>query len=100
RRRRSDPQGEHRRDRTRPPGQGTRQEVTSGRGSRFGAILVFALRRLEAQRLDLAALVRAAGRADAVRALRRPTLGARVDARRLEGVRGAPLVATGLRGFP
>ncbi len=36
-----------------------------------------ALRSLEAERLDLAALVRAAGRADAVRALRRPALRAR-----------------------
>ena len=58
------------------------------------------LRSLEAERLDFAALVRAAGRADAVRALRRPALRAHVDARRLDGVRGAALVATGLRGFP
>ena len=36
----------------------------------------------------------------AVRALRRPTLGARVDARRLDRMRGTALVATGLRGFP
>src|SRR3954452_13236430 len=55
---------------------------------------------LEAQRLDLAAPVGAAGRADAVRALRRPALRARVDARRLDRVRGAALVATGLGGFP
>src|SRR3954452_23838712 len=58
------------------------------------------LRSLEAERLAFAALVRAASRADAVCALRRSALRAHVDARRLDRVRGAALVATGLGGFP
>src|SRR5690349_15378097 len=72
-----------------PPSASTATRVMAGR-----------LRSLEAERLDLAALVRAAGRADAVRALRRPALRADIDARRLDRMRGAALVATGLRGFP
>ncbi len=58
------------------------------------------LRDVEAERFDFAALVGAARRADAVRALRRPALRARVDARSLELVRGTPLVAARLRCFP
>ena len=54
---------------------------------------------LEAERLDLAALVRAAGRADAMRPLGRAALRARVDARRLELVLRATLVAAGFGGF-
>ena len=47
------------------------------------AMRVTALRGVEAERLDLAALVRAAGRADVVRPLRLPALRADVHARRL-----------------
>ena len=54
----------------------------------------------EAERLDLAALVGAAGRADAVSELRRAALRAGVHPRRLERVRRPALVAPGLRGFP
>src|SRR5215467_5940432 len=54
----------------------------------------------EAERLDLAALVRAAGRADAVRLLRRTALRAGREARRLDRVRGAALVATRLGCLP
>ena len=57
------------------------------------------LRDVEAERFDFAALVGAAGRADTVRALRRPALRARVDARSLELVRGAALIAARLRRF-
>src|SRR3954452_794073 len=57
------------------------------------------LGRVEPQRVDLAALVAAAGRADVVRPLRRAALRADVDARRLEGVRRATLVAPGLGGL-
>ena len=53
----------------------------------------------EAERLDLAALVGAAGRADAVRELRRAALRAGVDPRRLERMRRPALVATGLGGL-
>src|SRR5262249_10565500 len=49
----------------------------------------------EAHRLDLAALVGTARRADAVGELRRAALRAGVDPRRLEGMRGPALVATG-----
>ena len=52
-----------------------------------------------AERLDLAALVRLAGRADVVRPLRRLAVRADVHARRLDPVLRAPLVATGLGGF-
>src|ERR1700751_3750020 len=58
------------------------------------------LRSVDAERLDLAALVGAAGRADAVRALRLATRRADVDLRRADRVRRAPLVAAGLGGFP
>ena len=51
------------------------------------------LRSVEAERLDLAALVGAAGRADAMRPLRRAALRARVDARRLDACVRAALVA-------
>src|SRR3954447_9177465 len=57
------------------------------------------LGRVEPQRVDLAALVAAAGRADVVRPLGRAALRADVDARRLEGVRRAALVAPGLGGL-
>src|SRR5689334_17840265 len=52
-----------------------------------------------AQRLDLAAGVRLAIRAHAMRLLRPSALRARVDARRLELVRRAALVAARLRRF-
>ena len=52
-----------------------------------------------AERLDLAALVRLARRADAVRPLRLMAGRADVDARRLDAVLRAALVAAGLRGF-
>ena len=52
-----------------------------------------------AERLDLAALVRLAGRADAVRPLRLAARRADVHARRLDPVLRAALVAAGLRGF-
>src|SRR5207244_8953833 len=58
------------------------------------------LRNVEAERLDFAALVGAAGRADAVRTLRRPALRARVDARSLDLVLSATLVAARLGRFP
>ena len=58
------------------------------------------LRDVEAERFDFAALVGAAGRTDTVRPLRRAALRARVDARSLELVRGAALVAARLRCFP
>ena len=51
------------------------------------------LRGLDAERFDLAALIGAAGRADAMGALRRPALRARVDARSLDAVGRAALVA-------
>ena len=54
----------------------------------------------EAERLDLAALVGAAGRADAVGELRRVALRAGVHARRLDRVRRPALVAPGLGCFP
>src|SRR5207247_4439408 len=54
----------------------------------------------EAERLDLAALVGATGRADAVRLLRRAALRAGREARRLDRVRGAALVATRLGCLP
>src|SRR5215470_6391822 len=53
--------------------------------------------RTEPERLDLTATIGAAGRADAVRALRRAALRASVDARRLERVLGTALVAARLR---
>ncbi len=58
------------------------------------------LRSLEAERFDLAALVGAAGRADAMGALRRAALRADVHPRRLDRVLCAPLVAACLRCFP
>ena len=58
------------------------------------------LRSVDAERLDLAALVCAAGRADAVRALRLAARRADVDLRRADLVRRTPLVAARLRGFP
>ena len=51
------------------------------------------LRSVETERFDLAALVGAAGRADAMGALRRAALRARVDARSLDAVGRAALVA-------
>jgi hypothetical protein len=57
------------------------------------------LRGLEAERFDLTALVGAAGRADTMGALRRPTLRADVDARRLDLVLRAALVAPCLGRF-
>ena len=71
-----------------PPSASTATRVTSAYGTS------------EAERLDLAALVGAAGRADAVRPLRRAALRAGVDARRLELVRRPALVAPRLRCFP
>ena len=53
-----------------------------------------------AQRLDVAAAVRLARRAHAVRLLRRPAVRAGADARRLDAVLGATLVAPGLAGLP
>ena len=58
------------------------------------------LRSVNAERLDLAALVGAAGRADAVRALRLAAGRADVDLRRADRVRRTPLVAARLGGFP
>ena len=58
------------------------------------------LRSLDAEGLDLAPLVRTAGRADVVRPLRRAALRARVDARSFDLVLRPPLVAPCLRGFP
>ena len=57
------------------------------------------LRSRSAERLDLAALVRVARRADAVRPLGLMAGRADVDARRLDAVLRAALVATGLRCF-
>src|SRR4051812_16777024 len=57
------------------------------------AIRIKALRSGRAERLDLAALVRAAGRADGVRALRLVTRRARLHAHRGELEVRAPLVA-------
>src|SRR5215218_1554037 len=54
----------------------------------------------EVEDLDLAAAVRAAGRADAVRELRLVALRAGDEARCRDLVRGAPLVAAGFRLFP
>ena len=51
------------------------------------------------ERLDVAALVRLAGRAHAMRPLRLSAGRADVDARRLDAVLGAPFVAAGLRRF-
>src|SRR5439155_12492209 len=59
-----------------------------------------ALGRVEAERLDLATLVRAAVQADVVRPLRLPALRADVDAGRADRMRRAALVAARLRGFP
>ena len=78
------------------------------RRSRRGPCLRLARRRRlasrlgapEAERLDLAALVRPAGRADAVGQLRRGALRAGVHARCLELMRRPALVAARLRGFP
>src|SRR5205823_10324382 len=58
------------------------------------------LRGVEAERLDLAALVGAAGAADAMGPLGLPALRADVDAGRGDRVRRAPLVAPGLGGLP
>ena len=58
-----------------------------------------ALRSGSLERLDLAAAVRAAGRADVVRPLRLMALRALDDGGRRELVRRAPLVAAGLGGF-
>jgi hypothetical protein len=57
------------------------------------------LRGRRAERFDLAALVRLAGRADVVRPLGLMAGRADVDARRLDAVLRAPLVSTGLRRF-
>ena len=57
------------------------------------------LRSRRAERLDLAALVRLARRADAVRPLGLMASRADIDARRLDAVLRAALVATGLRCF-
>src|SRR3954452_13800138 len=58
------------------------------------------LRSVDPERLDLAALIGAAGRAHAVRPLRLPAIRADVDARRADRVRCAALVAARLGGFP
>src|SRR4051794_22411677 len=58
-----------------------------------------ALRRGRAERLDLAALVRAAGRADGVRPLRLVTVRALLQARRCELEVRPALVAARFRGF-
>ena len=55
------------------------------------------LRSRRSERLDLAAAVRLAGRADAVRPLRLVADRALVHARRLQAMRRPPLVAAGLR---
>jgi len=52
-----------------------------------------------AERLDVAAAVRVAARANAVGPLRAPALGADVQPRWLDLVLRAPLVAARLRGF-
>src|SRR3954470_5099905 len=57
------------------------------------------LRRGRAERLDLAALVRAAGRADGVRPLRLVAVRALLQARRRELEVRAALVAARFRGF-
>src|SRR5258708_1566650 len=54
----------------------------------------------EGKRLDLAASIRAAGRADAVRLLGRAALRAGRKSRRLDRMRGAPLVTARLGGLP
>ena len=58
------------------------------------------LRSVDAERLDLAAPVGAAGQADAMRPLRLPAVRADVHLRRADRVRRATLVAARLRGFP
>src|SRR3954454_10951869 len=63
------------------------------------ATRVTALRSGGSERLDLAAVVRAAVRGHPVRLLWPPALRARVHARRLEPMRGAPLVPARLRRF-
>src|SRR5512132_1459261 len=62
-------------------------------------LTALALRGRCAERLDLAAAVGLAVRAHAVRLLRAAALRAGVHARRLEPVRGAPLVPARLGGF-
>jgi hypothetical protein len=57
------------------------------------------LRSLDAQRFDVAALVRLAGRADAMRSLGLSARRADLDVRGGDPVLGASLVAPGLRGF-
>ena len=57
------------------------------------------LRDRRAERFDLAALVRVARRADAMRPLGLMAGRADVDARRFDAVLRAPLVSTGLRCF-
>jgi hypothetical protein len=57
------------------------------------------LRDRSGERLDLATLVRLAGRAHAVGPLRLAAGRAHVDARRLDAVLGTALVAAGLRGL-
>jgi hypothetical protein len=58
------------------------------------------LRSLDAQRLDVAAPVRLAVRAHAMRSLRLLARRADLDARDGDPVLGAALVAPGFRGFP
>src|SRR5678815_5535976 len=67
------------------------------RASTATRIMRRTLRRVYAQRLDVPALVRVAGRADAVRPLRLAAGGADVDARGGDPVLRPPLVAAGLR---
>src|SRR5579864_6090845 len=87
-----------------PPAAASSEPATTSSGARSPPSASTAMRvKLlagEAERLDFAALVRAAGRADAVRLLRGAALRAGREARRLDRVRGAPLVAARLGGFP
>src|SRR4051794_4985011 len=64
------------------------------------AMRITGLRGVEAERLDLAALVRAAGAAEAMGPLRLAAARADVDLRRADRMRRAALVAARLRGFP
>ncbi len=89
------------------PVSGGRVDFEDGRGTAVSSHRVDrdpdhlrSLRSVSAERFDLAALVVAAGRADAVRALRLAARLADVDLRSADRVRRAPLVAAGLGGFP
>src|SRR5260370_31839122 len=92
---------------SRPPACTSRAPATISAGPRSPPIAstaifgtVAALRGVDAQGLDLAALVRAAGRAEMMRALRLSARGAHVDLRGRDRMRRAALVAARLGGFP